>query len=223
MWRFFYTLYLQQGATWEMPQGGTVQYDEAAAVTSLEFLRSLLDDTIATPSGDGGTAIAEFAGGQSGALFTGVWEVPTMRNAGLPFGGATVPNIYGTPAAYADSHAFVLPQQDSPGESRRAAYTFVANMLKDSFAWAQAGHIPSYNPVIESAEYQDLVPQSHYADAAEVINYDPEAWFTGSGSNFQNYFGDNIQNVLAGRTSPQEGIRGFVERINTLLAKPAPI
>ena len=99
----------------------------------------------------------------------------------------------------------------------------MAEFLKSSVTWAAAGHIPAYQPIVESAEYKKLTPQAHYANAADIINYDPDAWFTGSGSNFQNYFAENIQNVLLGRTAPEVGMNGFMDRINNLLAKPNPV
>lgn len=222
MWRFFYTLYRQQNAEFILNQGAKAEVDMDAAVTSLNVMKSLLDGKIATQSGDGGTAIAEFSNGGSGALFSGVWEVPTMQTAGIPFDASTIPNLFGTPAAYADSHAFVLPHQDAPGVKRKETYQFVAQMLKDSIDWAAAGHIPAFAPVVESEAYGKLLPQAHYADAADIINYDPEAYFTGSGSNFQNYFAENIQNVLLGRTDPATGMASFVDRVNSLLLKPNP-
>jgi multiple sugar transport system substrate-binding protein len=223
MWRLFYTFYTQMGGTMELPTGGEVVYDREKAIASLEYIQTLLDGTIATPSGDAGTAIAEFANGQSGAIFTGVWELPTFQTAEVALDAMPIPNVFGTPATYADSHAFVLPHQSSPDEEkRRLTYEFVADMLKRSLQWAGAGHIPAYQPVISSPEYAELIPQAHYAGAVSQINYDPVAYFTGSGSDFQAYFAENVQNVFLGRQDAGTGLDGFVRQINALLAKPNP-
>src|SRR5690606_5428593 len=124
------------------------------AVESLTFMQSLLDGEIAAAQNDYGSAVAEFATGKSGMLFTGVWELRTMQNAGIPFDATMIPTIYGTPAVYADSHSFVLPHQASADERRRdLTYQFVADMLKGSFGWAEAAHIPAYLPVTSSPEY----------------------------------------------------------------------
>ncbi|WP_043673620.1 extracellular solute-binding protein [Clavibacter michiganensis] len=224
MWRFFYTFYKQMGGDMELPTGGRVVFDRDKAVASLEFIQTLLDGTIATPSGDAGTAIAEFAGGKSGAIVTGVWELPTFQTAKVPFDAMPIPNLFGTPATFADSHAFVLPHQSSPDpEKRRKSYEFVADLLKNSLQWAGAGHIPAYRPVIDSPEYAELLPQAHYANAAEQINYDPVAYFTGSGSDFQTYFAENVQNVFLGRQEAGEGLDAFIRQIDALLAKPNPL
>ena len=224
MWRMFYTFYKQMGGDMELPTGGQVVYDRDKAVASLEYIQSLLDGTIATPSGDAGTAIAEFAGGKSGAIVTGVWELPTFQTAEVPFDAMPIPNLFGTPATFADSHAFVLPHQSSPDPvTREKTYAFVADLLKNSLQWAGAGHIPAYKPVVDSPEYAELLPQAHYASAAEQIEYDPVAYFTGSGSDFQTYFAENVQNVFLGRQEAGAGLDAFIRQIDALLAKPNPL
>ncbi|MBI5160020.1 MAG: extracellular solute-binding protein [Micrococcales bacterium] len=224
MWRMFYTFYRQQGATMTLTPGRKAEYDEEAAVKSLAFMQQILDGKIAAKGGDYGTAVAEFSTGKSGMLFTGVWELPTMEAAKLPFDAQPIPTLFGTPAAYADSHAFVLPRQANADPVRRkATYDFVADILKISYDWAMAGHIPAYLPVTTTPKYAKLLPQAHYAGAAKIINYDPEAWFTGSGSNFQGYFAQYVQGVLLGGDDPAAGFRGFINRVNTLLGQPNPV
>lgn len=223
MWRLFYTLYTQHGIEMELPEGGTAVIDADAAVESLAFMQTLLDGTLAAAQNDYGTAVAEFATGKSGLFLTGVWELRTMQDAGIPFDATMFPAIYGTPAVYADSHSFVLPRQTNPDAARRElVYRFVADMLKGSFDWATAGHVPAYLPVTESPEYQELIPQAHYADAARYVRYDPPAWFTGSGSNFQGEFGAAAQPALLGGSDPADAIARFESRVNRFLAQPNP-
>lgn len=223
MWRLFYTLYSQHGSPIELPPGGKAVIDKDVAVESLTFMRTLLDGEIAAAQADYGTAVAEFSTGKSGMLFTGVWELRTMQNAKLPFDATMIPTLYGTPAVYADSHSFVLPHQTHADKAKRdLTYQFVADMLKGSFGWAEAGHIPAFLPVTESPEYADLVPQAHYAEAAKHVVYDPTAWFTGSGSNFQGEFGAAVQNVLLKGDDPVAAIDRFEARVNTMLSQPNP-
>lgn len=224
MWRLFYTLYRQHGAEMFLDPGRPGQVDLDAASASLEFMRSLLDDTISSSSSDYANAVAEFSQGGSGLFFTGVWELPTMQAAGLPLDAQTIPTLFGTPAAYGDSHSFVLPHQANPDpEDRRAVYQFVSDILRDSLSWAGAGHIPAFTPVTESTEYTELLPQANYADAAEILNYDPPAWFSGSGSNFQEYFAEYVQGVLLSGDDARGGFEDFMGRVDTLLSRPNPV
>lgn len=224
MWRMFSTYYTQMGGTMELPEGGTVQYDEGLAIDTLEWIMSLIDGELGNSSHDGGTAISEFATGRTALFYGGVWETGNYRAQGVPFDITMVPTVFGTPAAYADSHAFVLPYQSNPDpDARRRVHEFVASVLKNSLSWAEAGHIPAYNPVVDSPEYGELVPQSHYAQATDYLVYDPPAWFTGSGSDFSTYFGHAIQSVFMGMITPHEGLTQFTDRINTLLSRPSPV
>jgi multiple sugar transport system substrate-binding protein len=225
MWRLFYTFYRQLGAEMKLVPGKPAEVDEAAAVKALRFVQSLLDDTIATRSGDGGTATSEFLHGESGMFFGGVWELPGLKAGNLKFDAVPIPTLFGTDAAYADSHTFVLPRQSKLQPERRAhVYKLVAEILKRSVKWAEGGgHIPAYQPVIRSAEYEALKPQSNYAGIPAYVNYDPDVWFAGAGSDFQNYFAENVQNVYLGSGDPAAGFDGFVKRLNVLLDRPQPV
>ena len=53
--------------------------------------------------------------------------------------------------------------------------------------------------------------------------FDPAAWFSGSGSDFQAYFAENVQNVFLGREDPKSGMEGFIRRLNIMLNRPNPL
>lgn len=147
-----------------------------------------------------------------------------MQNAGLPLDAQTIPTLFDEPAAYGDSHAFVLPHQSNPDpEARRHTYQFVSDLLHSSLSWAEAGHIPGFLPITQSEEYAALMPQANYANAADILNYDPPAWFSGSGSNFQGYFAEYIQGVLLEGADAAAGFEGFMGRVNTLLGMTNPV
>jgi multiple sugar transport system substrate-binding protein len=224
MWRLFETLYSQQGATMKLTPGKKAEIDEAAAVTAVKYMQTLLDGKIADTKANYASAVAEFSTGKSGMFFSGVWEIPTMQAAKLPFDATPIPTLFGTPAAYADSHAFVLPHQDSPDPTKRkAVYQFVADLLKSSLGWAKAGHVPAYLPITNSSAYKKLEPQAHYAAAADAIVYDPDAWFTGSGSNFQAEFGQAVQPALLSGADVASAIHSFTDTVNNLLSRPNPV
>lgn len=223
LWRMLYTLYRQQGATMVFTPGKRAEYEKDAAMAALDFMKEMLDGDIAANAADGGTALAEFVSKKSGIMFTGVWDTPSMKDAKLPFDAQPIPTMYSEPAAYADSHTFVLPHQNVVDEQkRRDAHEFVAAIVKRSLSWAQAGHIPAYNPVTDSAEYKKLLPQAHYAGAADIANYDPQAWFTGAGSDFQTAVGNALQGVLLGQTKPEAGWDQLMGVVNKKLSEPNP-
>lgn len=223
MWRLFYTLYCQHGQQMSFPEGGAVEVNADAFVAALEFMHTLADGEITAQRGTIDSAIAEFAAQRSGLHFTGVWELPAMQSAGVPVGATMIPPIFGEEAVYADSHSFVLPHQTNPDEQLRDyTYTVVADLLKSSFSWAEAGHIPAYLPITEDPEYAQLTPQAEYSAAADHLVYDPVAWFTGSGSNFVQQFGQIVGSAIVSGSGYDQAVEQFRSYVNNLLAQPNP-
>ena len=222
-WRGFYTFYAQTGADDIDLTGDEVVWDRDAAIRVIEFMKQIFTEPISNPSDDIGAGIAAFVAGRTGMLFSGDWELRTMENAGLPFNAMPVPTIFEEPAAYADSHSFVLPTQlEVNEERRRKTHEFVANMLKESLLWAEAGHIPAYQPVTESEEYAELVPQSNYVEAGDNIVFDPAAWFTGSGSTFQLRMSQALQEAFLNDAPAEQVVDQMAEIMNTAMATPNP-
>ena len=162
--------------------------------------------------------------GQSAFYLQGEWEITTAEGIkGLKFGMVPVPTLYDKPAAQADSHTFVLPKMDRTDEQVQRAMTFVKSMLDQSMTWAQGGHIPAYLPTLDSAEYKALKPQSNYASAADDVVYDAEAWYSGSGSTFENTVGAQFGLVQQGLASPEEALATARSQLTTYVNTTSPL
>jgi len=82
---------------------------------------------------------------------------------------------------------------------------------------------PDIIEVTESADYRALVPQSHYAGAIDQAVFEPAAWFTGSGSDFQARVAEVMQACwLSGSSTPEQAVDGLIDRFNTMLAQNPP-
>ena len=181
--------------------------------------RKLMPTTLNYPA-----SIANFSNGTTGAMLQGEWEVTTFQAADMKFDMAPIPNILGTPASQADSHAFVIPTSGSRSEEKLdATLEFVAGMLGLSHTWAQGGHVPAWRPVLESEKYRKLEPQSHYAAAAEKTVVDPAVWFSGSGSDLENEAWGAFLGVVTGGSKPQAGLNQFRAAMEQFLEKPSPV
>lgn len=222
-WRMFWGLYSQNGGEYELTPGRPAALDEEAAAEVFEFLQEMVDGTVAAKNQDGNAAAGRFMSQRTGMMFAGEWDLPMFRDA-LPDVGATqFPAIFDTPANYADSHAFVLPRQGQPDPAgREATYRVLAGLLKEGLTWASAGHIPAYQPVVEEPAYQELTPQRDYAPAAEIAVFDPDAWFTGGGSDFQNRMADAMTDTLAGKAPGRTAVTRMLSEMDRFLALPNP-
>ncbi|MEO3752437.1 extracellular solute-binding protein [Streptomyces sp. B6B3] len=221
-WRLFWGLFGQTGATFDLG-GRRADVDRDAATRVLRFMVDLVAPDCRTYNVE--TATSQFAGRKAPAVLCGEWELTTYAAVpGLPLDGAAFPVLFGRPANFADSHTFVLPHQSSPDpKRRRATHRFVAEMLKSSLTWAEAGHIPAYRPVQESDAYRELTPQSHYAAAADRVFLDPPVWFTGAGSEFQTRMCDAMQSAMLGERPAARAVDAMVDEIDVFLSRPTPV
>jgi multiple sugar transport system substrate-binding protein len=172
-------------------------------------------------------AIALFASGAAGFHLNGEWEITTFQTAKLPFSMGLVPNVFGTGGSYAvqaDSHTLVLPRQRDQSRTKLdLSLGFVKSMLDQSLTWAEGGHVPAWQPFATSAAYKALNPQSNYAAAADSAAYDPPAWYSGSGSNFETVMGASIGGVEAGQLSPDAAIAQIKSKLTDLARTPSPV
>jgi multiple sugar transport system substrate-binding protein len=225
-WRIFQSFYSQLGGQMLADEGRQVVIDDAKAIQVLEFLRSLTAGGLFPSSVDYQGSIALFAEGQSGFFFQGEWEISTFQTAKMPFSMTLFPNLFGGDryAVQADSHTLVLPRQpdDDPARLDRSL-RFIRSMLDQSKTWAEGGHVPSWRPFLESAEFKALTPQSNYASAAEGAAYDPEGWYSGSGSNFEIVTGSSIATVLGGQQTPAVALAQMRDKLVTLATTASPI
>jgi multiple sugar transport system substrate-binding protein len=220
-WRIFQSLYAQLGGETLADEGRRVVIDDAKATQVLAFLQSLTRGGLFPADIDYQGAIATFANGQAGFYFQGEWEISTFQTAKMPFSMTLFPNLYGGSkyAVQADSHTLVVPRQpEQDGNRLDRSLLLVRSMLDQSKTWAEGGHVPTWLPFRDSAEYKAMTPQSNYAAAADAAVYDPEGWYSGSGSNFEIITGSAIATVLGGQRAPAAALaqmRGQLENLST--------
>jgi multiple sugar transport system substrate-binding protein len=224
-WRLFSGLYAQLGGEVLSPDGRELILDDAKAIEALEFMAELtLGSRVAAPAQDYPAAVARFGNEQAGFHWNGGWEVITFQLSDLPFDVVPFPSVFGGEQTWADSHVFVVPRQAERDPERiDAALHFIAAMLSRSLTWAEGGHIPAYLPVAESDEFKAMVPQAHYAAAAENPVYDPRAWFSGAAAPLQSEAGAAFGAVLNGDSTPRQGLDQFRGAMQKLLDTPPPV
>ncbi len=162
-------------------------------------------------------SVALFSAGKSAFQLNGVWEVPTYKDLekngklGFKWSAVEVPPFNGKRATWADSHAFAIANQGDKtvsGEKRKAVMTVIGWMEKHAITWADAGHIPAYKSVTESAEYKALEPNATYATLAEAPVFDPKTTITGVASPAYdaaiNIIAPAIQGYMSGKEAVEE-------------------
>jgi multiple sugar transport system substrate-binding protein len=174
---------------------------------------------------DYGGATTMFASGKAGFYFEGDWEVTTFITSKTPFSMVPFPNVYGGKyAVQADSHSFVLPRDAKrDATKRRAIFHFIRGLLDQSDTWAAGGHIPAWLPFQKSGAYTKIKPQSSIRTVADSVRYDAPAWYSGSGSDFENITGSAIAAVSAGQLSPAAAVAQMRTSLTRYAKTPNPV
>ncbi|QBI53350.1 ABC transporter substrate-binding protein [Streptomonospora litoralis] len=221
-WRQFWSLYRQLGGEFKLE--GELGIDDDKALRALDFLRRISQSGLAPEASDGAATPANFQNGIAGLMISGNWELPTLKDAGMDFGMRAFPDIFGAELGQGDSHCFVLPVRREPDEDAvAAAVEYAAWMLKNSLTWAGGGHTPAYLPVTRSPEYAALEPQSGYRKAAANVQFDPQAWFSGSAAQLQAQASAVFTGVHTGAVTPETALRRFKHAAQKLIDTPAPV
>lgn len=225
-WRWFQTLYSQQqGSTPWLGEGGrTLTYNRDLTLDTLELIGALTRDGLMPKNTDYAGSQTLMFSGQSAFYLQGEWEITTAQAIeGLEFGMVPVPTLFDQPAQQGDSHTFVLPDMPRTEAQLRRAMGFVRSMLDQSLTWAKGGHIPAYLPTLNSQAYRDLEPQSNYAAAADTVVYDAPAWYSGSGSTFENIVGAQVGLVQQGLASPAAALENARSQLLSYANTPTPL
>ncbi|GAA3236988.1 extracellular solute-binding protein [Nonomuraea helvata] len=222
-WRVWWTLYAQSGGALLSADNTKIAIDDAKALEVLRFMQQLGKDGLLDWRTDYGASVANFTNGQAAFLWNGDWETTGLKERKTPFSMTRFPSVFGTGAAQADCHSFVLPhQRNRDPEVERATYRFIAYLVKNSADWAVAGHVPAYLPALKEPDYLKLEPQSEYRSVITEVALDPQVWFAGSASRLWIEFGQAFSPVIGGQHTPEEGLATAKAALNRLLSAPNP-
>ncbi len=226
LWRIFTTFYGQLGGgPMFTPDGLKLTLDDQKAEEAVDFMTEMTQGRKVAPADlDYPAAVAFFQNGTTGFMLNGAWEVPTLNAAKMPYDIAPIPAALGEQRNWADSHALCVPASESRSPERLdSALALIGGLLERSQTWAEGGHVPAYQPVVESQDYQKLEPQSHYVSAAETAVQTPAVWFGGAGSDLENEAYAAFQSSLTGASNPAGAIRQFRDAVEQFLDKPSPV
>jgi multiple sugar transport system substrate-binding protein len=172
--RLFLGLVAQQG-------GDIVDADGNATVDTPEGREAvrLLNElavTASDPSQGYTDSQSAFLAGDVAVLHNGTWVVDQYsREADFSYAALQVPNLYGEPGFWGDSHMWVLPAAANEDQAQRdASLAFVAYLYENIGAWAMGtGHLANRTSVLTGGELDDAPQRANYADAADTAVFVP--------------------------------------------------
>lgn len=168
------SLIYQFGGSLFNEDGTTVTWGEDPAVKALTWWVDLIKQGYSPAKVDQDADYVALKNGQNAFNWNGIWQINDLKQTDIGWGVAALPNIGGTPAAWAGSHQFVLPVQKSPDDNKSQASRVFLNWISEqSQAWAEAGQVPARNSARESAEFTKLTEQTTLASQIDDLHFLP--------------------------------------------------
>jgi multiple sugar transport system substrate-binding protein len=221
--RNLFTFLLQQNSQF-FPDPHHIRLRTPEARRVLVLFKRIYDEDLTTKNQDYTAATAAFMNGQGGVYLVGTWMIGDYERAskepGSPlYGGYAVvpyPQLYpGRDVTYADGHSWAVTSAKRSGEKTRAIYRVLRFLKDNDFQWSRTGHLPAYQAVVDSAQWQALPHRKELAKLDHVAAPLP----TGVQRQFliQQIISQEMQSAITGQKSIDAALSDAEQRVNDLL------
>ncbi len=168
------SLIYQFGGSLFNEDGTTVMWAEEPGVQAMTWWADLIKQGYSPAKIDQDADYVALKNGENAFNWNGIWQINDLKKTDLDWGVAVLPNIGGTPAAWAGSHQFVLPVQKSADDNKALASRVFLNWVSEqSQAWGKAGQVPARNSAREAEEFTSLEEQATLASQIDDLKFLP--------------------------------------------------
>jgi multiple sugar transport system substrate-binding protein len=166
LWQYGGDLYNQDvtAATWNSDAG----------VDALTWLVDLIKQGYSPKNVGEEAELVAFQNNKNAFYWSGIWNINPLKEAGVNYGAAPLPQIGSEKAAWANSHNFVIPNKRGQDPNKiAAAKVFINWVTSNSAEWAEAGQVPARDSARESAAFQSLELQNKIAQQLPYVHFPP--------------------------------------------------
>ncbi len=222
--RLFDTLVWQQGAELVSDDGKKATLDTDAGLKAATLIDELYKDGLVNKEQDYAGSEQAFLNGETGLLLNGTWGVDNYDSqakggkSGLKtYKVANFPNLFGTAAAWSDSHLWTIPAnpERSP-EVMEASVAFLKFLNDNNFQWARTGHLSVRQSVIASPEFKKLPHRNEYADTASIARAFPPVQNQRA---IQDVMITELTSMWLAGTSPKDSLVSEQGRVDQILRR----
>ncbi len=211
-------VYQQEGGTID-GEDGLPLINSEQGLNALNFLMMLRDEGHMVDNVDYGAAQEIFLNGENGSHINGTWVVNFYDNQvadpEAPLKDYYVhnfPTVYDQPAAWAGSHAWIIPQGADPDAARlEATLTFLKYLNDNNIEWARTGHSAVNNSVVDSDVYNNYPHRSEYAEFVPSAVIPPRFdW----GTAFEAVMDEELSAAFIGEKTPEDALADAQTRLD---------
>ena len=196
-------------------------FNNPKGLLALQFLVDIFNDFGWNKPGSNG--YDQFAAGKLGMLVAGNWYYGTAVSSGVNWGYAPMPNFFGTPYTWGNSHQIVIPVQ--PKGTSEDVYLATAEVIKfiseHSHTWTMSGgHITAYK---SEAENPELLASDYWTKSGKWLNDMAQEGLVHfpinnpKGSELEHAIQAQIQLAVNGNISPQKALSEAEAECNKIL------
>ena len=189
------------------------------------FFRRINEERLGTLNMDTPAAIAAFVSGEGGIYPTGTWMLghfdQEANTPGQPLHNSysvyPYPRLWGRDVPYVGGHAWVIPKRERTPEQRAAIARFFRFMADHNFDWARTGHLPAFQPIIESERFRALPHRENIAPLA--TRGEPLPGHVRRQSAIEGIVGEEVAAAVVGQEPIEKSLADAERRVNELLAQ----
>jgi multiple sugar transport system substrate-binding protein len=210
-------VYQQEGGSIE-GEDGLPTINTEQGLIALNFIMGLRDDGHMPDNIDGATAQEMFLNGENGSLINGTWRVNFYDEQVADPEGAlknyyvhNMPTIFDEPAAWANSHAWIIPQGLDPDPAKlEATLAFLKYLNDNNIEWARTGHASVNTSVVTSDEYNNYPHRNEYAEFLPSAVIQPRSnWNTA----FESVMNEELSAAMIGEKTPEQALDNAQTRL----------
>lgn len=216
--RNWMALVYQQNSSIENEEG-LPNINSEAGLNALNFLLELRDAGQITDNTDYQAAQEVFLNCEAGSHVNGTWVVNFYDEQVSDPGGclsnyyvANFPQIFDVPAAWANSHAWIIPQGVNPDPARlESTLAFLKFLNDNNIEWARTGHTAVNESIVNSDAYNELPHRDEYAGFVPSAVIQPRSnWSTA----FENVMDEELQAAFIGDKTPEQALADAQARLD---------
>lgn len=217
----------QQGGDLFTPDVITATVNTPQVLTAVNFLGGLFKNGYTGNNDDYGAAEKKWLNGDAASLINGTWavgayddQVKAGKAAFKTYYVAPFPTIFDKPAAWSNSHTWVMPVQRNPDPAKvAAAGRFLKYLYDNDLQWTRTGHLTVRKSVLQSPDYAALPHRGEYADAANIAHAMPRIRQIDA---FQTIMHDEVVAANIGQKTPAQALADAEKRVTEFLKMAAP-
>ena len=219
--RAWYVFYWQMGGQLFDKNYTHATFNNPKGLLALQFLVDIFHDFGWNKPGSNG--YDQFAAGKLGMLIAGNWYYGTAVSSGVNWGYAPMPNFFGIPYTWGNSHQLAIPLQ--PKGTPKAVYLAAAEVIKyiseHSHIWTMyGGHITAYK---SEATNPELLASDYWTKSGKWLNEMAQKGLVHfpinnpHGSELEQAIQAQIQLAVNGQITPQEALNKAEADCNKIL------